>query len=345
MDVSCNNVCDLSNNITANYCSKCNKLLTDSIFFYGELCVCTLKLDMYAGFTGFSSYIDCSYIDNFMMETGTTGPTGPVGPVGPVVNNGPIGPTGYIGPIGPIGAIGSTGDIGPIGPKGDIGINGLTGPTGSNGDIGTTGPTGSNGDVGVAGPTGSNGDVGVAGPRGDTGPTGPRGDTGPTGPAGNTFITNGLIYQSFVTAYSLTEQELSIDEPIVFDTHSVLFGDCMHNANSPDIWLWKPGNYMVNVGICPNEQCQFSIIKNTSTIVPGGTFGVNSPMSSQANITFIMLLEDTDFTELMPNSNNTYGCRIQVVNTSSVTETVTLYSSTNPMPQITATITIMRLTP
>jgi len=123
------------------------------------------------------------------------------------------------------------------------------------------------------------------------------------------------------------KQELSIDEPIVFDTHSVLFGDCMHNANSPDIWLWKPGNYMVNVGICPNDQCQFSIIKNTSFIIPGGTFGINSSMSAQANITFIMLLEDTDFTEFMPNSNNTYGCRIQVVNTSSLTETVTLYNS------------------
>jgi len=321
MDVSCNSVCDISNNNKANYCVKCNKLLTDSIFFYGELCVCTLKLDMYAGLTGFFSYMDCSYIENFIVETGLTGPCGPTGPIGQVVHNGPIGPTGYIGPIGPIGPTGSTGDFGPIGPKGDNGLNGLTGPKG---DIGTTGPTGANGDVGVAGT---------------------KGDTGPTGPAGNTFITNGLIYQSFITAYSITEQELSIDEPIVFDTHSVLFGDCMHNANSPDIWLWKPGNYMVNVGICPNDQCQFSIIKNTSFIIPGGTFGINSSMSAQANITFIMLLEDTDFTEFMPNSNNTYGCRIQVVNTSSLTETVTLYNSINPIPQITATITIMRLTP
>jgi hypothetical protein len=102
---------------------------------------------------------------------------------------------------------------------------------------------------------------------------------------------------------------------------------------------------MVSVGICPIDKCQFSIIKNTSSIIPGGTFGINSPMSSQANIMFIMLLEETDFTELIPNSNNNYGCRIQVVNTSSLTEITTLYSSPNPMPQISATITIIRLTP
>ena len=136
-----------------------------------------------------------------------------------------------------------------------------------------------------------------------------------------------------------------MDEPIIFDTHSALFGDCLHIDNSPDIWLWKPGNYMVSIVICPLEKCQFSFIKNTTTIIPGGTFGVNA-LSSQTSITFIMLLEDTDFTSQVPMTDNALnGCRIQVVNTSSLTETVTLYSSSNPMPQVTTSITIMRLTP
>jgi hypothetical protein len=441
MDISCNRVCDLSNNLTVNYCTKCTKILSESPIFNGEMCGCPLKIDSFIRFSEFMQYIDCSFIENFVLEPG---PTGPTGPIGPVVYNGPIGPTGYFGPIGPIGATGPMGDIGPngmtgpkgdsgtngptgpkgdigtngmtgpkgdigpsgmtgpkgdigpngftgpkgdigtngptgpkgdigpsgmagpkgdigtngpTGPKGDIGTNGMTGPkgdigtngpTGPKGDIGTNGMTGPTGDIGTNGPTGPKGDIGtngMTGPKGDTGIVGPKGDIGPTGPSGNTFITNGLIYQSFITAYSLTEQELSIDQPIVFDTHSVLFGDCIHNANSPDIWLWKPGNYMVSVGICPIDKCQFSIIKNTSSIIPGGTFGINSPMSSQANIMFIMLLEETDFTELIPNSNNNYGCRIQVVNTSSLTEITTLYSSPNPMPQISATITIIRLTP
>ena len=402
LDTSCNNVLDISCNIKANYCIKCNKLLTDSIFFYGELCTCPIRLEMYNVFNG---RFDCSYIEYFMADIGPTGPAGsngdvgPTGPKGEVVFNGPTGATGYIGPIGqigptgmqgnngdtgPTGMPGNNGDVGPtgmpgnngeIGPTGSTGMpgnNGEIGPTGStgvpgnNGEMGPTGPTGmpgnngeigstgstgvpgNNGEMGPTGPTGmpgNNGDIGIAGMTGPTGMQGNQGDTGPKGDSGNTFITNGLIYQTFITAYSLTDQVLSVDEPIIFDTHSALFGDCLHIDNSPDIWLWKPGNYMVSIVICPLEKCQFSFIKNTTTIIPGGTFGVNAT-SSQTSITFIMLLEDIDFTSQVPMTDNSLnGCRIQVVNTSSLTETVTLYSSSNPMPQVTTSITIMRLTP
>ena len=394
MDTSCNNLLDTScNSIKANYCIKCNKLLTDSIFFYGELCTCSLRLEMYNGFNWRSGYIDCSFIEYFMSDFGPTGPAGPkgdtgnVGPTGlqgnkgEVVFNGPTGATGYIGPIGqigptgvqgikgdagPTGMHGNNGEIGMTGPNGPTGMQGINGemgmpgPTGPQGDIGPPGMQGNNGEMGMPGPTGPQGDIGPIGPIGPVGPNGmpginglngptgmqgKQGDTGPKGDSGNTFITNGLIYQTFITAYSLTDQVLSVDEPIIFDTHSALFGDCLHINNSPDIWLWKPGNYMVSIVICPLEKCQFSFIKNTTSIIPGGTFGVNAT-SSQTSITFIMLLEDNDFNSQVPMTDNVLnGCRIQVVNTSSLTETVTLYSSSNPMPQITTSITIMRLTP
>lgn len=388
LDTSCNNLLDTScNSIKANYCIKCNKLLTDSIFFYGELCTCSIRLEMYNGFKGMFGYMDCSFIEYSMDDAGPTGPTGPagqmgdMGPTGPkgeVVFNGPTGATGYIGPIGqigptgmqgikgdagPTGMHGNNGEIGMTGPNGPTGMQGINGemgmpgPTGTQGDIGPPGMQGNNGEMGMPGPTGPKGDTGEIGPvgpngmpginglNGPTGMQGKQGDTGPKGDSGNTFITNGLIYQTFITAYSLTDQVLSVDEPIIFDTHSALFGDCLHINNSPDIWLWKPGNYMVSIVICPLEKCQFSFIKNTTSIIPGGTFGVNAT-SSQTSITFIMLLEDNDFTSQVPMTDNVLnGCRIQVVNTSSLTETVTLYSSSNPMPQITTSITIMRLTP
>jgi hypothetical protein len=359
-DISCNTLrYELSGNINANYCSVCHKLLIDSIFFYGELCTCSLRLDKYVGLTGFSGYIDCSTIELFMSEVGPTGPTGftgptgskgepgltgSTGPTGSVAFNGPTGPTGYIGPIG---------QIGPTGPMGEMGTAGPTGPTGNTGQIGTTGPAG---EMGATGPTGSIGEMGLTGPAGEMGPTGLKGDTGligpigvtgPTGPAGNTFITNGLIYQTFVTAYSLTEQLLSVDEPIVFDTHSIIFGDCLHQENSPDIWLWKPGNYLIYIALCTNDKCQFSVIKNTNDIIPGGTFGVNIAYA-QTNLSFLTLIEDTDFTEIVPNTTDNYGCRIQVVNTSSITENVRLYGSLstgNPIPQVTSSITIIRMTP
>ena len=383
-DISCNTLrYELSGNINANYCSVCHKLLIDSIFFYGELCTCSLRLDKYVGLTGFSGYIDCSTIELFMSEVGPTGPTGftgptgskgepgvtgSTGPTGSVAFNGPTGPTGYIGPIGqigptgpmgemgtagPTGPTGNTGQIGTTGPMGEMGTAGPTGPTGNTGQIGTTGPAG---EMGTAGPTGPAGEMGLTGPAGEMGPTGLKGDTGligpigvtgPTGPAGNTFITNGLIYQTFVTAYSLTEQLLSVDEPIVFDTHSIIFGDCLHQENSPDIWLWKPGNYLIYIALCTNDKCQFSVIKNTNDIIPGGTFGVNIAYA-QTNLSFLTLIEDTDFTEIVPNTTDNYGCRIQVVNTSSITENVRLYGSLstgNPIPQVTSSITIIRMTP
>ena len=377
-DISCNTLrYELSGNINANYCSVCHKLLIDSIFFYGELCTCSLRLDKYVGLTGFSGYIDCSTIELFMSEVGPTGPTGSkgepgvtgsTGPTGSVAFNGPTGPTGYIGPIGqigptgpmgemgtagPTGPTGNTGQIGTTGPAGEMGTAGPTGPTGNTGQIGTTGPAG---EMGATGPTGPAGEMGLTGPAGEMGPTGLKGDTGligpigvtgPTGPAGNTFITNGLIYQTFVTAYSLTEQLLSVDEPIVFDTHSIIFGDCLHQENSPDIWLWKPGNYLIYIALCTNDKCQFSVIKNTNDIIPGGTFGVNIAYA-QTNLSFLTLIEDTDFTEIVPNTTDNYGCRIQVVNTSSITENVRLYGSLstgNPIPQVTSSITIIRMTP
>ena len=356
MDNSCNRACDisynqlrydLSNNIRAKYCSVCHKLLIECIFFYGELCTCSLRLERYGGITGASSYIDCSAIELFMSEVGPTGPTGSkgepgltgsTGPTGSVAFNGPTGPTGYIGPIGQIGPTGPMGEMGTAGPTGPMGTTGQMGPIG---EMGATGPTGPAGEMGLTGPTGP------AGEMGPTGLIGPIGVTGPTGPAGNTFITNGLIYQSFITAYSLTEQLLSVDEPIVFDTHSILFGDCLHQENSPDIWLWKPGNYLIYIAICANDKCQFSVIKNTTDIIPGGTFGVNIAYA-QTNLSFLTLLEDTDFTEIIPNTTDKYGCRIQVVNTSSITENVRLYGSSstgNPIPQVTSSITIIRMTP
>jgi hypothetical protein len=304
---------DLSNNAKASYCSTCNKLQPNTLICYNELCIC--PSDIFHGLTGIYSYIDCSNIGlSFGDESGPTGPTGPTGPVGPVVYNGPTGPTGFIGPIG---QIGPTGGMGP------------TGATGQQGTMGEMGP------------------IGGMGPTGATGQQGTMGYTGPTGPSGNTFITNGLIYQSFITAYSLNEQTLSVDEPITFDTHSVIFGECLHEENTPDLWFWNLGNYMVSINICSNERGQFSVIKNLNSIIPGGTVGINT-VYAQTNITFIMLIEDTDLTEPIPTLLNKLGCRIQVVNTSSLTDTVTLYGSTNtgnPMPQITASITIIRLTP
>jgi len=350
MDISCNLTTDIShgffrdisdNNkekVKAKYCTKCNKLVSTSIFFFDELCTCPLKLDIFDECTGFAGYVDCS---NIMESMDDMGPTGPTGPTGAVIYIGETGPTGHIGPIGQIGPTGATGPTGEIGLTGEIGEKGEMGPTGYTGDIGPIGP------MGEMGPTGYTGDIGPIGSMGDMGPTGYTGEMGPTGPVGNTFITNGLMYQTFVTAYSMIEQELSIDEPVVFDTHSTIFGDCMHEDNTSKLWFWKAGNYLVSIQLSPTEMCQFSLVKNSNTIMPGGTMGTQSSLAQLTN-TFLILLEDEDFTEEIPNSASKYGCYLEIVNTSSTTETVSLYGSDttgNPIPQISASTTIMQLTP
>ena len=84
-DISCNWEKDVSYNVTSSYCSRCNKLLTNSISLNNEVCDCSINYLIYTG--------DISYAE-FEIEY-SDGPTGPTGPTGPVGEVGPAGPAGY----------------------------------------------------------------------------------------------------------------------------------------------------------------------------------------------------------------------------------------------------------
>jgi len=96
-DISCNWEKDVSYNVTSSYCSKCNKLLTNSISLNNEVCDCSINYLIYTGDISYAEF-EIEYSD------GPTGPTGPTGPVGPMGISGEIGPTGPMGPAGPSGA-------------------------------------------------------------------------------------------------------------------------------------------------------------------------------------------------------------------------------------------------
>ena len=79
-DISCNWEKDSSYNVTSSHCKSCNKLLTNSISLYSEVCDCSFNYFIYTG--------DISHAEiEIEFSEGGTGPTGPIGEIGPI---GPI---------------------------------------------------------------------------------------------------------------------------------------------------------------------------------------------------------------------------------------------------------------
>jgi len=86
-DISCNQKKDVSYNVTSSHCSTCNKLLTNSMSLYSEVCDCSINYLIYTG--------DISHAEIEIEFEYSDGPTGPMGPMGV---SGEIGPTGPAGP-------------------------------------------------------------------------------------------------------------------------------------------------------------------------------------------------------------------------------------------------------
>jgi hypothetical protein len=211
------------------------------------------------------------------------------------------------------------------GPQGEQGIQGIQGPEGSQGQQGPTGPEG------PEGPQGSQGPQGEPGQKGEQGPEGPQGIPG----------INSATFSTFISVYSTTEQTISQNNPIVFDAHSYLFGDCNHLPNSSEIWIWKSGYYFISVNINEMEAGQFSIVKNGSTNLIGGTIG--SLSGSSLSTSLITEITDADInipTEISPTG---IACKLQVINNSAQYPSITLYGSAstgNLIPQNSASFSI-----
>jgi hypothetical protein len=223
------------------------------------------------------------------------------------------------------------------GPQGEQGPSGDTGPQGEQGPSGNTGPEGPEGPQGIQGIQGEQGQPGPEGPQG------PQGDTGPEGPQGEQGIPgiNSATFSTFISVYSTTEQTISQNNPILFDAHSYLFGDCNHLPNSSEIWIWKSGYYFVNVNINEMEAGQFSIVKNGSTNLIGGTIG--SLSGSSLSTSLITQFTDADInipTEISPTG---FACKLQIINNSAQYPSITLYGSAstgNLIPQNSASFSI-----
>ena len=162
---------------------------------------------------------------------------------------------------------------------------------------------------GMLGPTGPLGPAGLPGP---TGPTGNTGDTGPAGPQGSPGPI-GNIVNTFIHVFATNAQVLDIEDPIVFDSNTVIVGGCGFVPSSPDIWVWTPGYYYVSITIHHKEPCQFSIIKNNVFVVNGGVFS-SKLANTHITATLIFQIEPSDIITAYSLSPNGMACKLQLKN-------------------------------
>ena len=148
--------------------------------------------------------------------------------------------------------------------------------------------------------------------------------------------------KTFINVYSITEQDIYQGKPILFDTHNSCSGNCYHDEQSADIWIWKSGYYHVSINVYSIESVQFSLVMNNTITIPGTTFGSLTGLSSN-NATSIIYISEDDIILESQCSPSGYACKLQVVNNTGYLPYITLYGSTNSVLQNTASFTLMQI--
>lgn len=148
--------------------------------------------------------------------------------------------------------------------------------------------------------------------------------------------------KTFMNVFSNTLQQISTNQSVMFDSKNVVKGSCYHDLGSPSLWIWEPGYYVFQFSLYCVEPCQFSVMKNGNVLVPGSTVGSISG-SVLMNHTFIIEIEEQDFSVSTGLSMPLYACKLEIVNNTQTTSNVVLPdygSSSNNLPQITASACI-----
>jgi hypothetical protein len=224
-----------------------------------------------------------------------------------------------------------------------MGPTGATGPTGDKGDKGDKGDTGDKGDKGDKGDTGDKGDKGDQGEKGDKGDQGEKGDKGDQGEKGDTGATGPNPYTSFANIYSTTPQLISTEAPIVFENNAVVYGDIAHNIGSPDLYVWRPGFYYVNVLIHHIEPCQFALMKNDIFTVQNGIFSSPTGATQIAQVMIVVITPEDIITET-PLSPTGFACKLQVKNHTSFVPAIQIdgvNGAGSASPEVIATMTVV----
>ena len=158
--------------------------------------------------------------------------------------------------------------------------------------------------------------------------------------SGYTGCTGHYNMDTFINVYSTLEQTILQNQPIVFDKHTCIQGECFHSPDSSEVWIWRPGFYQVYMSIYQLDSGQFSLMKNGDILIYGSTIG--SIHGSLLNNVCIFEITEDDISIPFMNKRS---CKIELVNTSSL-NSVSLYgsaSSGNTLVQNTATISIVQI--
>ena len=204
------------------------------------------------------------------------------------------------------------------GPQGPEGSPGIQGPEGSQGPPGIQGPEGSQGPEGIQGPEGPEGPEGIQGKEGSQGIQGSQGEMGHTGPPCDTA--------TFINVYTILQQQVLNNHPIIFDKTSAFYGDCYHAPNSSEIWIWKSGFYFVSANINQLQAGHFSLVKN-GTLINGASCG--SFTGSALQITSIFQIVDEDMNIHCEKSPSGMSSKIEIINHSINFPFITVYAIEN----------------
>jgi hypothetical protein len=166
---------------------------------------------------------------------------------------------------------------GDLGVSGDVFIDGrlfldgieLTGTC-------TTGPQGPQGLMGPIGPQGLQGDPGLQGPQGEVGPMGPMGPQG----------TGGVYEYAYI--YNVSDQEVSLEADVLFDTNGVMTSGIMHAPGTAQINVANSGTYKITFSVSGNKQNELTIFLNGAAVL-GTTYKANSNNQQNTGIALLYI--------------------------------------------------------
>jgi hypothetical protein len=139
-----------------------------------------------------------------------------------------------------------------------------------------------------------------------------------------------------------TEQLLAKDSAIQWTSNPIKLGDIGNIANTSEIFIWKPGLYLVYYNVCSQQACKFLLFKN-GDIVSGSTINYIAGFN-QNSVLLSMSVNNSDFTFPTSVSPTGFAAKIEVVNHTPTTPVKLMnLNTTDNSPQMVATIRISLL--
>jgi hypothetical protein len=98
--------------------------------------------------------------------------------------------------------------------------------------------------------------------------------------------------KTFLNIYNDVIQTVLQENPVLFNNHRIIVGNCGHVLNSGNIEVWEPGYYYIHYNISHQEPVQLAIFLN-NTILVGTTVGTQNA-GDEADSTAIVRIDQND---------------------------------------------------